>query len=170
LRAKGNPDAPVTIVEFADFQCPYCGAVQPTLKQVMEKYQGKVQLGYRDFPLRQVHAQAQQAAEAAGCAADQGKFWEYHDLLFANQDRLDPSGLRDQARKVGLNMGQFAACVDSAKFRGQIENDLQAGLISGAGGSPAFYINGKILLGAQPVSEFEKIIDSELARIEAKKR
>jgi protein-disulfide isomerase len=168
LRLKGNPDAPVTIVEFADFQCPYCKAVQETLNGVMDKYQGKVRLAYKDFPLRQIHAQAQQAAEASRCAAEQGKFWEYHDLLYANQERLDPTGLKDQARKAGLNSQQFTACVDSGKFRGQVENDLQAGFISGAAGSPAFYINGNLLFGAQPAVEFEKIIEAQLSRVEAK--
>lgn len=162
-RLRGNAHAPVTIIEFSDFQCPYCRAAEPILKQVMDQYGEKVQLGFRDFPLRQIHQQAQQAAEASRCAADQGKFWEYHDLLYANQSRLDQAGLTDQARASGLDMPQFSTCLASGKFKPMIESDLQAGASSGVSGTPAFYINGIFLSGAQPVSEFQKIIDSELA-------
>ena len=167
-RLRGNPDAPVTIVEFADFQCPYCQEVQHILKDVMERYKGKVRLGFRDFPLRSIHPQAQPAAEASRCAGDQGKFWEYHDLLYANQGRLDPSGLTDNARAAGLDLDRFAACLASGKFKTPIENDLQAGAASGISGTPAFYINGVALIGSQPASAFEKIIDSEFANSTSK--
>jgi protein-disulfide isomerase len=169
LRVKGNPDAPVTIVEFADFQCPYCGSVQPALKTVLEKYQGKVRFGFRDFPLRQIHPQAQLAAEASRCAGEQGKFWEYHDLLYANQTRLDQASLTDQARTAGVDVERFGTCLTSGKFKAQIESDLQAGTISGVSGTPAFYINGVLLSGAQPASAFESIIDSGLAEASVKK-
>jgi protein-disulfide isomerase len=169
LRVKGNPDAPVTIVEFADFQCPYCGTVQPALKSVLEKYQGKVRFGFRDFPLRSIHPQAQMAAEASHCAGEQGKFWEYHDLLYANQSRLDQAGLTDQARTAGLDVERFGSCLTSGKFKAQIDIDLQAGTISGVSGTPAFFINGVLLSGAQPASAFESIIDSGLAETSAKK-
>ena len=162
-RVRGNPDAPVTIVEFADFQCPYCLAVQPAIKQVMDKYQGKVRLAFRDFPLRQIHPRAQQSAEAAHCAGDQGKFWEYHDLLYSNQSKLDLNSFMERAVTAGLDTEQFQACLDSGKFRAQIDSDLQSGSIAGVTGTPAFYINGVPLTGAQPLSEFEKIIDSVLA-------
>jgi protein-disulfide isomerase len=167
-RMRGNPNAPITIVEFGDFQCPFCQAVQPTLKAVMDKYQGKVRLGFRDFPLRQIHPQAQQAAEAGRCAGEQGKFWEYHDLLYANQGRLDPNGLKEYAHTAALDVERFDACLAGGKFKPQIESDLQSGTGAGVTGTPGFYINGVPLTGAQPFSEFEKIIDSQLAESESK--
>jgi len=168
-RVRGSPDAPVTIVEFADFQCPYCQSVQSTLKAVMEKYKGKVRLGFRDFPLRPIHPQAQQAAEAARCAAEQGKFWEYHDLLYTNQVRLDSGSLREHARGLGLDVEAFEACTASGKFKSQIDNDLQSGSIAGVSGTPAFYINGFMLVGAQPVAAFESMIESALAENASRK-
>jgi predicted DsbA family dithiol-disulfide isomerase len=167
-RLRGSPEAAVTIVEFADFQCPYCQSVQPILKEVLSKYKGKVRIGFRDFPLRQIHPQAQQAAEAARCAGDQGKFWEYHDLLYANQTRLDPLSLEEYARTAGLDREPFAACLASGKFKVLIESDLQAGAASGVSGTPAFYINGVLLSGSQPASAFESIIESELADASSK--
>ncbi len=163
-RLQGNPDAPVTIVEFADYQCRFCKEVQETLKTIMTEYRGKVRLGFRDFPLRQVHPQAELAAEASRCAGDQSKFWEYHDLLFVNQARLDKAGLMDNARSAGLDVPRFAACLASGDFKPFIENDLQLGTAAGVSGTPAFYINGVLLSGAQPRSAFEKIIDAELAK------
>jgi protein-disulfide isomerase len=165
-RMLGSADAPVTIVEFGDFQCPYCQAVQATLKELMEKYRGKVRLGFRDFPLRQIHPQAQQSAEAAHCAGDQGKFWEYHDLLYNNQSRLDLNSLKESAATAGLDPQRFQACLDSGKFRAAIDSDLQSGSIAGITGTPAFFINGVTLTGAQPVSAFADIIESELKRAE----
>jgi len=162
-RLRGDPAAPVTIVEFADFQCPYCGAAEQSLKEVLEKYKGKVRLGFRDFPLRQIHPQAQQAAEASRCAEDQSKFWEYHDLLFANQGTLGANAYKDHARAAGLDAERFDACLNSGRSRPSIESDLQSGVASGVSGTPAFYINGVQLTGAQPASAFEKIIESELA-------
>jgi len=162
-RIKGSPDAPITIVEFADFQCPYCQSVQPTLKAVMDKYQGKVRLGFRDYPLRQMHPQAQQAAEASRCAGAQGKFWEYHDLLYANQGKLNLESLKEQARAAALDMPGFEACLASGKFRPLIDSDLQSGSIAGVSGTPAFYINGVALIGAQPLAAFERVIENELA-------
>ena len=166
-RLRGDPDALVTIVEFADFQCPYCQAAEAALKEVLDKYKTQVRLGFRDFPLRQIHPQAQPAAEAARCAADQGKFWEYHDLLFANQGTLGANTYKDHARTAGLDVPQFEACLDSGRSRPLIENDLQSGFASGVSGTPAFYINGETLTGAQPLAAFEKIIESELAKAKA---
>jgi protein-disulfide isomerase len=168
-RMLGSADAPVTIVEFGDFQCPYCQAVQPSIKELMDKYRGKVRLGFRDFPLRQIHPQAQQSAEAAHCAGDQGKFWEYHDLLYNNQSRLDVNSLKERAATAGLDAERFQVCLDSGKFRTVIDSDLQSGSIAGITGTPTFFINGVILTGAQPVSAFADIIDSELKRTESRK-
>jgi len=168
VRVRGNSDAPITIVEFGDFQCPFCREVQSTLKAVMDKYQGRVRLGFRDFPLRQIHPQAQSAAEAGRCAAEQGKFWEYHDLLYANQGKLDQNGLKEQARTAALDVERFDACLAGGRFKPQIESDLQSGTGAGITGTPGFFINGVPLTGAQPLSEFEKIIDSQLVEGESK--
>ncbi len=161
-RTRGSPDAQVTVVEFADYQCPYCKSVEPVLAQLRDKYQGKVRFSFRDFPLKAIHPQAQSAAEASRCAEEQGKFWEYHDLLYANQSRLNPDTYGELARSAGLNGEQFAACLAGGKFRSQIESDLQSGVAAGVSGTPAFYINGVVLTGSQPLSAFEKVIDSQL--------
>jgi protein-disulfide isomerase len=163
FRLRGNPKAPVTIVEFSDFQCPYCRAAQPTIKKVLDTYKDKVRLGYRDFPLKQIHAQAEQAAGASRCAAEQSRFWEYHDLLYANQAKLDQAGLTEYARTAGLDVDRFSTCLVLGKFKVPIESDIQAGIKAGVSGTPAFYINGIFLSGTQPVSAFEKVIDAELA-------
>jgi protein-disulfide isomerase len=167
-RVRGNPEAPVTIVEFSDFQCPHCRAAQPTIKDLLDKYKDKVRLGYRDYPLRQIHPQAQQAAEASRCAAEQDKFWEFHDLLYADQSKLDQTGLTDHARTAGLDAGRFSACLASGKFKAAVEEDLQTGVTAGVSGTPAFYINGVLLTGAQAASAFERIIDTEIAAVESK--
>ena len=162
-RVKGDPAAPVTIVEFSDFECPFCTRVQPTLQEVLAKYPGRVRLAYRDFPLRDIHPQSQSAAEASRCAAEQGKFWEYHDALFADRSKLDAPGLAAQARSLGLDEKRFSSCLDSGKFRAQVQADLDEGARAGVSGTPAFFVNGVFLSGAQPRAEFEKVIDAELA-------
>jgi protein-disulfide isomerase len=162
-RVRGNPKAPVTIVEFSDFQCPYCHRIEPTLKELLAKYQGRVSLSFRDFPLRQIHPQAELAAEAARCAEEQGKFWEYHDALFAGS-KLDHDGLVEQARALKLDEGRFDACLAAGKYKPQIEQDMQDGIRAGVSGTPGFFINGIPLSGAQPLDSFSKVIDDELAR------
>ena len=161
-RLRGSPQARVMIVEFSDFQCPFCRKVQSTLKNLLEKYQGQVSLAYRDFPLRGMHSQAELAAEASRCAAEQGKFWEYHDLLFANPDKLNRAGVARMAENLVLNEGQFDACLSSGKYTKQIEQDLQDGIRAGVEGTPGIFINGILLSGAQPEVAFEKIIRAEL--------
>jgi len=161
-RLRGNPKAPVRIVEFSDFQCPYCRTAEPTLKDLLAKYEGRVSLAYRDFPLRQIHGQAQLAAEASRCAGEQGKFWEYHDQLFANPDKLDRKNLVDFASSLKLDEKRFDSCLASGKYRPQIETDLQEGMRAGVEGTPGFFINGILLSGAQPESAFEQIIQREL--------
>jgi len=161
-RLRGSPQARVMIVEFSDFQCPFCRKVQSTLKNLLEKYQGQVSLAYRDFPLRGMHSEAELAAEASRCAAEQGKFWEYHDLLFANPDKLNRAGVARMAENLVLNEGQFDACLSSGKYTKQIEQDLQDGIRAGVEGTPGIFINGILLSGAQPEAAFEKIIRAEL--------
>src|SRR6266704_4886573 len=168
-RLRGDPKAPVVIVEFSDFQCPYCQSVQPTLKTLLAKYEGRVSLEYRDLPLRDIHPQAQLAAEAARCAGEQGKFWEYHDLLFANQNKLDRPGLLGLAHGMKLDEKQFDSCLSGGKYKEQIEQDRQLGLRSGVSGTPAFFINGNMLSGNLPQDSFEKTIQAELAAPNNKK-
>ncbi len=167
-RLRGDPQAPVTIIEFSDYQCPYCQAVEATLKQVLGKYEGQVSLGYRDFPLYQIHPQAKLAAEASRCAADQGKFWEYHDLLFGNPSLLQEPALIEHARKLGLDESRFESCLSAGKFRPSVEADQQDGLKAGVTGTPSFFINGVFLSGNQPFAEFARIIEDELAAIRVK--
>lgn len=162
-RMRGNPDAPVTIVEFSDYQCPFCQRAQSTIREVLAKYQGKVRHAYRDFPLQQIHPQAESAAEAARCAAEQGKFWEYHTLLFTNREKLDGASLKEHAKAAKLDEKGFADCVASGKYKAKIEQDQHEGEAAGVTGTPAFFINGVFLGGAYPAAAFEKIIDAELA-------
>lgn len=163
-RLRGNPDAPITIVEFADFQCPYCKRVHPILQQLLTKYEGQVRLAYRDFPLTQIHPQAQMAAEASRCAGEQGQYWEYHDLLFANQDKLDAASFTDYAHSLNLDGKQFEECLASGKFKTAVEQDLLEGQQAGVSGTPAFFINGVFLSGAQPLDSFTRMIEEELMR------
>ncbi len=160
--ARGPTDAKVTIVEFSDFQCPYCGAAYTTVEQLMQQYAGKVKLVFRQFPLP-IHPQAEKAAEASLCAQDQGKFWEFYDLLFKNQKKLDVSDLKTYAASAGLDAAKFATCLDGGEKKKQVDLDLEAGQAAGVNGTPAFFINGVFLNGAMPIEEFKKVIDPELA-------
>jgi predicted DsbA family dithiol-disulfide isomerase len=162
-RVLGSPKAPVTIVEFSDFQCPYCRKANATLKELMKKYPDRVRLSFRDFPLTQIHPRAQRAAEAARCAAQQGQFWAYHDLIFGNQDRLSDADLGQHARTLGLDSAEFDACLRERRFKTQVEADLKEGAQAGVSSTPGFFINGILLEGSQPIGNFEEIIESELA-------
>src|SRR2546425_651179 len=168
-RLRGSPHVPVIIIEFSDFQCPLCRKVQPTLKSLLAKYEGRVSLAYRDFPLRGMHGQAELGAESSRCAGEQGRFWEYHDLLFANPDKLNRDGLMDLARNLKLEEKQFDSCLSSGKYRSQVERDLQDGIRAGVMGTPGIFINGILLSGAQPEAAFEQVIESELASVKGKR-
>ncbi len=160
--ALGAKDAPVTIVEFTDFQCPFCKRTEDTLKQLRAKYGDKIRLVHMDFPLP-FHSHALDAAKAARCANEQGKFWQFRDALFADQSKLAPADLKATAKTLGLNTGQFDACFDKAKYDSQIKSDQAAGEKVGVDGTPAFFIDGRPVTGAQPIPKFEEIIDDELA-------
>lgn len=160
--ALGPKNAPVTIVEFTDFQCPYCKKTEETLKQLRTKYGDKIRIVHMDFPLP-FHSHALDAAKGARCANEQGKFWQFRDALFADQSKLAPADLKATAKTLGLNTGQFAACFDKAKYDSQIKSDQAAGEKVGVEGTPAFFIDGRPLTGAQPTSKFEEIIDDDLA-------
>ena len=162
----GNEDAKLTIVEFSDFQCPFCKrARDDAVKQIEEQYikTGKVKFVYRDFPLTSIHPMAQKSAEAAECADDQGKFWEYHDLIFEKQAGLSITSLKQWAGELGLNENDFNKCLDSGKYAKDIQADSSYGQSIGVSGTPSFFVNGKQLVGAQPYSAFQAAIDAELA-------
>jgi protein-disulfide isomerase len=159
--ARGPAKAPIEVIEFSDFQCPFCMRAHPTIEQVLSTYGDRVRLVYRHYPLPN-HPNARPAAEASACAAEQGKFWPYYDRLFANQSRLQDVDLKRHAADLGLDTGKFNACVDTHKFQALVNADVHAGEEAGVNGTPAFFINGRMLSGAQPFSEFKRIIDEEL--------
>ena len=161
--AKGPDKAPVTIVEFSDFECPYCVKAEETVQEVLKTYEGKVRLVYRDFPLP-FHPHAQKAAEAAHCAGDQGKYWDMHSALFSNQQALGAEDLKSHAKKLGLDSGKFDKCLDSGEKAALVEENKKAGAEVGVSGTPAFFVNGILISGAQPFSEFKSINDKELAK------
>lgn len=159
----GSADAPVEIIEFSDFQCPYCTRGAATLDEVKEKYGDKVTVVYRHFPL-DFHDRADRAAQASECANDQDKFWPYHDQLFANQSALQEADLVRYAKMVELDVKQFEDCMATNKHAQTVQDDLKEGAEAGMSGTPGFFINGRFVGGAQPIQVFSEIIDEELAR------
>jgi predicted DsbA family dithiol-disulfide isomerase len=160
---SGPVSAPVLLVLFSDFQCPYCKMFSGTIKQVQKQYGDKVHLVFRQFPLSEIHPNAKNAAEASLCAWAQGKFWEMHDLLFQDQNNLRAESLRDRADKIGLDVAAFNTCMDSGRYGSQIYEDLHAGAAVGVEGTPALFINGRFIYGAQPYENVVEIIDEELS-------
>mgnify|MGYP006285337169 CR=1 FL=1 len=161
---KGDPNAPVTIVEFSDYECPFCARFySETFSKIEENYinTGKVKFVYRDFPLS-FHANAQKAAEAAECAGDQGKYYEMHDLLFEKGVSGGVDAFKSYAIEIGLDSSEFDSCLDSGKFESEVQKDFEDGRALGVQGTPAFIINGQAISGAQPYEVFKQIIDSEL--------
>jgi protein-disulfide isomerase len=161
---RGSEKAPVTIVKFEDFQCPFCKQIQPTVNALLSRYDGKVRLVHKDLPLESLHPQARQAAEAARCAHEQGKFWEYHDKLYATAPKASADDLKSYAKDVGLNADSFDRCFASGKYKEVVQRDLNEGAQLGLTGTPTFFINGREISGNQPSEAFEAIIDEELAR------
>lgn len=162
--AEGPADAPITIVEFSDYQCPFCARVTPTMDRVMKTYAGKVRRVFKDFPLPS-HPQAPKAAEAARCAGDQGKYWEMHARLFANQAALQIDQVKKTASTLGIDQSAFDQCLDSGKYAGQVSADIDQGEGLGVNSTPSLFINGRPLVGAQPFEVFKQVIDEELARV-----
>ena len=159
--SRGPADAPVTIVEFSEFQCPFCRRVLPALREVEERYRGRVRLVFRHFPLAR-HKDAPKAAEAAECARDQGRFWEMHDRLFENAERLGAEDLKRHARAVGLDGPAFDGCLDSGRHEARWRRDLADAESYGSSGTPMFFVNGRLVSGAQPFSVFARVIEEEL--------
>ncbi len=159
----GNPKAKVTVVEFSDFECPFCNRVKPAIKQMKEEYvkTGKVKLVFRHLPLS-FHRNAEPAAIASLCAGRQGKFWEYHDKLFANQNALSATNLKKYASDMKLDMSKFSSCLRDPKISQQVQADKMAANKAGIRGTPGFLINGETLSGAQPYSKFKEVIEKKL--------
>jgi len=160
---RGPDDAPVRIVEFSDFQCPFCRRVQPTLARVQDEYGDRIQWSFKDLPLISVHPDAHKAAQAARCAGDQGKFWEYRTAMF-DADQVSDELHEQTAAALELDADQFAECLESEKHAEAVDEDLAEAQSLGLTGTPAFLINGVVLSGAQPVEAFLEVIEAELAR------
>ena len=160
----GTAQAPVTIVEFSDFECPYCKNSVPVLKELLAKYPGKLKLVYRDFPGPN-HQQALSAAQAAQCAAEQDRFWEYHDALFTRQAPATRWIFSVLAEDLGLHQSPFDGCMKENRYREEVLKDLQDGLKLGVTSTPTFFINGRPLVGARPLADFQAIIDPLLNRL-----
>lgn len=164
---KGPAKAPVTIVEFSDFHCPFCRRVISTLTQLESKYGDGIKLVFRDFPIESLHPGATKAHEAARCANDQDKFWAYHDKLFAAPPRSSSESFKELAKELGLDVNVFESCLNSGKHQAAIKADIAEGNRVGVSGTPAFFINGRQIAGAQSLETFARIIDDELARLDA---
>ena len=160
--ARGSANAPVTIIEFSDYECPFCKRSAEAVEKVMTAYGDKVRLVHRDYPLP-MHQHARPAAEAAHCANAQGKFWPYHARLFASED-LSTEKLQAMATEVGLDRAKFDECLSQQTFKADVDKDMADGNNAGVTGTPAFFINGRLLSGAQPFEKFKEVIDEELAR------
>ncbi len=159
---SGGKDASVTVVEFSDFQCPYCRAAENTVKQIKGKYGDRIKFVYMDFPLS-FHEHAMDAARAASCAGGQNKFWPYHDALFADQSKLAAADLKATAAKLGLDSKKFAECFDKGQPDATIKADMAQGQSLGVTGTPTFFINGREIVGAQSAEKLSEVIDDELS-------
>lgn len=161
----GGKDAKVTIVEFSDFQCPFCAKGADILTALKKKYGNKIKVAFKNFPLP-FHNHAEEAAVAGLCANEQGTnfFWKMHDAMFANQDSLDTEGLKKTAKKIGLKPDEFEKCLSEKKYLSQVKQDMEEGRKIKVKSTPTFFINGQLINGAQPVEVFSEIIDEELAR------
>jgi protein-disulfide isomerase len=155
----GPSDAPVTIVEFSDFQCPYCEMAVEPIKKLIAKHPGKIRFIYRYFPLTGIHADAFQSAVASECAALQGKFWEFHDLLFDNQDSLNSESLQGYAQELGLDKESFAVCINSETVAEAVRQDMADGEKYQVTGTPTFFLNNRMVMS---VAELEALVAQEL--------
>ena len=162
---RGNESAPVTIMAFSDYQCPYCIRSEPVLAEVLARYPEEVRVIHRHFPLDSIHPFARPAAEAAMCADEQGKFWEYHDAIFARGGRLNENSFAEIADALELDKEALTQCRESRRFQAFVQADFEAGEAAGVTGTPAFFVNGIALRGARDADDLSRIVDAELARI-----
>ena len=160
--SRGPENAPVVVVEFSDFQCPFCQRVTETLADLVARYGDQIRFVYKDFPLPS-HPDAFKAAEAGNCAHEQGMFWELHDKMFESQNALDVASLKTYATELGLDGDAFAACLDDGRYAERVQNDLEVGRDNGVSSTPTVFINGRSVLGAVPFETFDEIIQEELA-------
>jgi protein-disulfide isomerase len=159
---RGQKSAPVVMVEFADFECPFCRQMQPAIDRLEKEYDGRLTFFYKEFPLS-IHPHAEKAAEAALCAGEQGAFWKYHDTLFSDESGLEVPQLRESARVLGLDTARFNSCLDSGKQAPAIEKDIAQGLHLGLAGTPGIFINGYFLSGVVPYDTLREIVEQQLA-------
>lgn len=162
--SRGPEQASVTIVEFSEFQCPFCKSFAATLDRVMKEFASDARLVFRQFPLAEIHPMAEKAGEASLCAQEQGKFWQLHDLMFKDQANLKVEDLKTKAAGLGLDRAAFNACLDSGKYAQRIQQDMREGAVAGASGVPSAFINGRFLNGARPYEEVAAIIKEELQK------
>ncbi|MCB1033674.1 MAG: DsbA family protein, partial [Acidobacteria bacterium] len=165
--AKGPEGAAVTLVEFSDFQCPWCSRIAPTIDEVRATYGDAVRIEFRHFPLDQIHPQARKASEVAYCAQQQGKFWEMHDDLFAHQKALDLEQIKERAGGLGLGLAELESCLDSGRAAEAVAADVEAGLEAGVSATPSLFVNGRpvrLTGGTPPIQQLSAVIDDELAR------
>jgi protein-disulfide isomerase len=162
--SRGPKNAPVTLIEFSDFQCPFCAKAEESVRRLEALYGPSLRVVFRNFPLA-MHKDAPRAAEAAACADSMGKFWPYHDLLYANQEKLSQEGLIDMAVKTGMSKTLFTACLASGRFADQWRQDADDGRRAGVNGTPTFFVNGRYLFGNVPFEGLVQAIDDELLRL-----
>jgi protein-disulfide isomerase len=162
--AKGVDTAPVTIAEFAEFQCPFCQNVTATLQQIEQRYKDRVRFVWKHLPLVGIHSHAMDAAVAAEAARNQDRFWEYHDKLFANQKRLEPDDLRRYAQELGMDLARFDRDRQDPDLKAKVQDDMAQATALGVRSTPTFFINGRLVSGAMPFETFSTIIDEELAK------
>ena len=162
---RGPGSAPITLIEFADFECPYCQQMVPDLKKVEEEFKGKLAFVYKDFPLP-MHPRAQKAAEAAHCAGDQNKYWEYHDFLLASK-QLEVPQLKTAAQSIGLDSAAFDKCLDSGQRAGAVQAAFNQGLQLGISGTPSFLLNGRFINGVMPYEQLRALLEEELRKAPA---
>lgn len=165
--SEGAADAPIVIVEFSDFQCPFCTRWHnETYPLLLKEYPDQIKLVYRNFPLTSLHANAYSAAEAAMCAGNQDRYWDYHEALFAAHYGLGKDALLQYAEDLGLEMGPFTTCVEEREYQDFVRADMEYAASIGVQSTPTFYLNGQVIIGAQPIEVFRQIIDLELAKLD----
>lgn len=162
--STGPENAPITIVEFSDYQCPFCIKWHDEVfSRLLKDYEGKIRFVYRDFPLESIHPEALPAAEAANCASEQDAYWQFHDALFGQKNGLGAEAYVSYATELGLDVEKFTACIKSGKYADEIRADIENGSSIGVSSTPTFFVNGMVIIGAQPYEVFKQLIDKELA-------